>query len=384
MPAANVDQGAAAVGRRADQPAWLDLAGLRPLCDLRPEVVSVMMPVEHEVELAPHRNEVHWREVRSALEAQGAPARVLEEIDAEIPTVHQRGAHLAAIGDGDGLALLEVWASGPSQEVATVQPVAQLGPVVAHRQDTPPYMLVTVDRGGADLSYVEHDVRRSAGSVGPERRVLHKIRDAGWSQRRIQQRADESWEHNARKVADVVDGWVKRFEPPVVMVAGDVRARSMLDHHVGEPARGRLVPIGGSRAEGAAPVDEHDMTQVLDRLVRNRTAASLERFRAEAGVAERACTGVPAVLDALRQHQVDTLLVALDTPWTRAWTSVGDPASAAEHADTLRDLGRHAPIEADAGQVALRAAIATGADICCVPSGQVPDGIGAILRWPEG
>jgi hypothetical protein len=384
MDSSVADQLSSLVDAGPTAPGWLDLRSLEGLCRLSGDVVTVVLPIDHDVELAPHRNEVRWRDVRDLLGEQGAPAIVLDQIGEAVPTAHQEGACLATVGTADGLARLEMWPDGPEEPTAVVASIAWLGPTLAHRQARPPYLLVLVDRAGADLAYVAHDVQRASGSVEPERRVLQKIRGAGWSQRRIQQRAEDSWEQNARKVADEVDRWVTRYRPPLVLLAGDVRARTLLDDHLGDEARKLLVEISGSRADDGAPrANEEELTALLDGLGDARTAALLERLEAEAGVAERSCAGLDAVFAALREHRVDTLLVDLEADWPTAWTSTEDPTLVATDEPALRDLGDQRPVSSDAAQIAVRAAIATGAEVWCVPGGRLPTGVAALLRWAE-
>ena len=59
-----------------------------------------------------------------------------------------------------------------------------------------------------------------------------------------------------------------------------------------------------------------------------------------------------------------------------------DPTAIGLRADEMAALGVDEPVEAPLVDVAVRAALGTGAGIRVVPAGQAPtDGRGAILRW---
>jgi len=77
--------------------------------------------------------------------------------------------------------------------------------LLAWTQERPPYVDVVVDRSGADLTFC-------AGAAEPVHRTsvlgsddeIERNAPGGWSQPRYQQRAEDSWRHNAGQVADAV------------------------------------------------------------------------------------------------------------------------------------------------------------------------------------
>src|SRR5665647_2404807 len=81
--------------------------------------------------------------------------------------------------------------------------------------------------------------------------VLHKVRAGGWSHRRMQSRAEDSWERNAEAVAAELDRAVVEHRPELVLITGDVRAVAMIREELGRPTADLLVEVpGGSRADG--------------------------------------------------------------------------------------------------------------------------------------
>ncbi|MEU9047785.1 MULTISPECIES: hypothetical protein [unclassified Kitasatospora] len=73
---------------------------------------------------------------------------------------------------------------------------------------------------------------------------------------RYQHRAEDSWEHNAVKVAEALGTALAEVDAHVLMLVGDVRARQYLTKHL--PSRVRrdvsIRPVSGSRSpDGAWP-----------------------------------------------------------------------------------------------------------------------------------
>src|SRR5205823_13146585 len=103
-------------------------------------------------------------------------------------------------------------------------PLPSLARVLAWRQAAPPYVTVLADRRGADIVAVRRErppiVLETVGEDYP----LRKVQAGGWSHRRYQQRAENTWEHNAKNVATEVTRLAERVDARIVIVAGDVRA----------------------------------------------------------------------------------------------------------------------------------------------------------------
>jgi hypothetical protein len=97
-----------------------------------------------------------------------------------------------------------------------------------------------------------------------------------------------------------------------------------------------------------------------------------------------AVAGIAGTVAALRQAQVEHLLI-VDDPSSdaRAWTGP-DPVHLALSADELTGLGVADPVEDRLDAALIRAAAGTDATIVTLAPGQLdlPDGIGATLRYP--
>ncbi|GAA3622877.1 hypothetical protein GCM10022200_01320 [Microbacterium awajiense] len=273
--------------------------------------------------------------------------------------------------------------------------VPRIVPLLRHRADDMRYLVVETSRDGADLRL------ERVGRVHPDTETevegqdyyLTKVRQGGWSQRRYQASAEETWKHNQSDVADAVDEIVRERHPAFIVVAGDVRARQLLLERVSGGARQLVVDVDvHTRADGAddSAIDE----AIVDKLEQlARTAIADATDRAAAGDGASGAHGTADVIHALQQGQVETLLldaalldedseasvVALDdAPWL---TTADAAVSGAGEVGTV-------PL----AEGLARAAVLTGAEVMVVERDE-PDGEArdprpaqepiAVLRWPE-
>src|SRR6185312_12654369 len=165
---------------------------------------------------------------------------------------------------------------------------------------------------GADVSV--HGPRGTESeTVQGDDTEVHKVKVGGWAQDRYQNRSENLWEANARQVAEVVDSGVKRVAAQVVVVTGDVRARTALVDSLGEHARSLVVQLeGGTRHEGG---DEEKLRAEVEEAVARVGEA---RGRAASGVGDvLAVAGLSDTVGALRAAAVETLLI-VDDPSSNA------------------------------------------------------------------
>ena len=347
--------------------------------------VSVYLTTEAGIENAAQRSELRWKDLRRDLASQGAPPPILEAIEPLVPEAHLHGGCLAVVANlADGILHVEHGPEALSTDVAAWAPLPRLVPLLRWRQTLLPHMIVLVDRTGADLIGVARDradVVRTAEGQDDE---IRKSAPGGWSQRRYQQRAEDSWEHNADAVAREVARTAVRLRPELILVSGDVRALQYLGEAMPKEWRDAYVEIeGGGRAPDGS--EEHLRERIdaqVGRLANDRTEAVMERFREELGQADLACQGAGPTLRALAAAQVEVLLVD-DRPEDdrTAWFGP-EPAHVAADPSTLQVVGVDRPQEARLVDAALRAALGTGAAILVTPPvGGPAEGLGAILRW---
>jgi hypothetical protein len=344
-------------------------------------------------ELGPKEVAGRWRALRDSLAEQGADATTLDAMEAvagrhtEVPGPHGQ----VIVGGGGELRLDTVLPAPPRRETARWAPLPHLMPMVAQLGPVVPYVVVLVDRVGADVTV--HGPRGDwSAEVEGEEFGVHKVRVGGWAQLRYQHRAENLWEANARLVAETVETGVRRVAAQVVVVAGDVRARAALVDSLGEHARSLVVQLEtGGRAEG---VDEQKQRAEIDEAVARVAAAQdqqvIDRFaealgRAASGVGDiLAAAGLTDTVAALRAAQADTLLVVDDSSSDApAWIGP-EPVHLALSAEELTELGVSEPVPDRLDAALVRAAAGTDAAIVTLAPGQLQltHGLGATLRYP--
>jgi hypothetical protein len=350
----------------------------------RPPFVSVYLRSDTASEDGRQQLGTEWDRRRGDLAAQGASEHLLDAIDAVISD-HRRSGGLAVLADGDGDILYRALPEAPRDESAHLGPLPRVGPLLAEARAMTPHVIVLVDRLGADIVAVVDGEREDLGAVVGDADPLHKVPGGGWSHRRYQQRAENTWEHNAAGVATEVAERARAIDAVVVVAAGDERALGFLDKHLPDDVRARLhVSSHGGRAAG---VDEEPLLKEVRHVVADadarRTVEALERFGELRGRGGAVADGPGETFGALREALVDRLLLHTDTGDDRtAWFSASAPTLVALEARTLRDLGVE-PVEDRLADVAIWSAVGSGGSVQLVPAHgpSTPlEGIGARLR----
>jgi hypothetical protein len=382
------------------------LAPLTDLDDLRPVVaglgpfLSVHLPLEPATEELATELALRWRAGRSRAADAGAPEPLLAVVDGLLDGAQRLGAGLSVIAGAGGDVHVSHTPVPPPFEVVRWEPVPSLAPLVAVRQQLQPHVVALVDRIGADLA-----VRRRAGSrnVTAEGQVaetvegddypIRKTSGGGWSQRRYQQHAEETWHHNMGEVAAELATLAERSDARVVAIGGDERAVGLVLDQLPAAVRGRARPIAATRAaDGSTAQLDDEVARVVDEWTDAQLARTLDLYEQELGQNDRATAGPRDTLAALREARVAVLLVVLDatiaTDERRAW--VGTSPDQVGSAPEELAAGQPAEVQAAARSAplvdaAVTAAVATGADVRVLPdSDRLPDGLdglGALLRW---
>jgi release factor family 2 len=345
--------------------------------------VTVYLTTEADVDNAVHRSEQRWKVLRRDLADAGSPEQALAAIDPLVPDAHLHGHTLAAVATAEGLAHVESSPERPPRDRGSWAPVPALVPILEWRQSHPPHVGVLADRAGADIFLLRHDRPDLHREAGGDDDPLHRAKPGGWSQLRYQHRAENTWEHNAEDVAAEIANLFDRARARLVVVAGDVRAVQLIREALPDRVAERLEVVDGGRSEDGS--EDEFAAAVHGRLagaVATDTVRLVEKFREELGQDDRAADGPEDTIAALVRGQVEVLLVHEDPDDTRRAFFGPDPTSIGLRPDDLAALGVDQPFEAPLADVAVRAALGTGAGIRVVPAGQAPTGgLGAILRW---
>jgi hypothetical protein len=345
-------------------------------------VATVYLTTEAGVENATIRSESRWRNLRRTLAAAGADERVLAAVDPLVGEAHRVGECLAAIAGIDGVRLRAHLPYPPARDVGRWEPLPSVVPLLEWRQSALPYVVVMTDRRGADIVAVGDGTARRDRAGGAED-PIHKAAAGGWSQRRFQQRAENTWAENAGDVAEHTRNLAERVEARLVIVAGDTRAVSLLQEALPLELRELVVRVEGGRArDGSTAEIAGEVVRALDTVVARDTVDLLRKFREERGQHDRMTDGVDDTVVALTRSQVEVLLVHDDPADEReAWFG-SEPYQVALSLEGVRALGSEQSTRARLADVLVRAALGTGASVRVVPGAGGPrDGVGAILRW---
>ena len=195
-----------------------------------------------------------------------------------------------------------------------------------------------------------------------------------------QRAAEEVWRANAKKVAHAIVGAVDDCGADIVVLAGDVRARTAVQEELSEPVLSRVVDAGGagpswtrrSPAPSSSGRDRH-LTSLVGRFDEQLTKHG------------RAVEGLEGVTDALRKGQVACLFLE-DRPDSSITLWTGPQATeVATSADSLRELGVAGPVADLADAALIRALAGTDGELVLLPpeSLRAESGAGALLRYVD-
>ncbi len=346
--------------------------------------LSLYLNTEREVVNAAPLSQQRWKTARRDLERHDVPGTILEQIETMVPDAHLHGDCLAVIADAERILHVEHGPAVDPSDRASWGPVARLLPILRWRQSQPPYVVVVIDRTGADLSAFRRGSPELHAEVEGEHDVIRKVQAGGWSQRRYQRRAEDSWHENAEQAARAVTDLADRVEPVFVAVAGDVRAVELLRESL--PKRvDELVHVVAKepprKMDEGEPIPE-DVWALMQQHVRETTERLLARFAEERGQRDRAVEGVEAAARALAQGQVEALLIGEQPDDDRSLWFGAEPTPLAPTDRELKELGVDSPEQGPARDILVRAALGTGAGIRVLDDDEaVDEGVGALLRW---
>ncbi len=322
--------------------------------------------------------------LRSATTDDPAFEAVLDELAAAIDAAFPAAEGLVAVADRSSVRLVEPLPNRPRAELVRVGWLPSLSPVFEHRQTLVAFAVVITDRHGADLYWSAEDESTTVVTVPEADGPITKVAVGGWSQRRFQQRAENTWEHTAHDVADALVALAQTTRPRTILLGGDLRMAHLVRDRLPADLAALVREISGGRsADGSQSHRDAQVGRWVATAVAEDTVEVLRTFERERGQHDRAADGVAQTLAALRESRVDVLCIHDDPADLRTAWFVGDDATlVATGPDELHALGAASPRDARLVDVAARAAIGSGAAIRIIPaSSPVSDGIGAILRW---
>jgi len=327
---------------------------LRALVERPGPFITALIPAKSDVFGAAERMITQAKTaLRDAPDAWADDIEVMKEEIAGL--AHGDGAAIIAIRPLGGPSFYEFVddaVHGPSMSIG---PLPRLAPLIEARQRTIAHVVVETDLAGATITAFDGGDVTIREEVEGNTDVIHRGHPGGWSQRRFQQRTENSWDENARDVADAVHDVATAVDARLVLIAGPTRASTMLvslleslDLPVHLLEAGSVDGIADEIVRRVADVQASDTKAVLDE--------AKERI-------EHRAVSAAHVTSALSKGRVRTLLVH----------DAGDEIGTTES----DDIG-----DARLVDRCIAEALTTDAEIRVVPRvALLDDDVAAILRW---
>lgn len=373
----------------------MHLSLLQPIIDRPGPWASVYAEVPHSTEDAAKQRELSADAAARQLAEQGADRATCDAVREALAGFRADGDTAAPAGRAvfatDGEVVLDTPLAGrPAQPFADWSPLPRITPWAEAAADNAGCLVVYVDRMGANFELHDDRGGTEAGQVDGVDWPIHRTATADWSERHFQTAVENTWEQNAGEIAEAAQRVFASSGAKVMLLAGDPRERRSIHEKLPEQLRSVTYESdhGGRAAGSDSTALARDIAHVRAAHERDHVADVLDRFRAGAGVGGTdpayAATGVPALVEAAREHRIDTLII---TPGgadagREVWVGPGADQLAIRNSE-LQYLGETNPSAARADDALLRSAAANGAEAVVVrdPAEAPTGGLGAILRW---
>ncbi|MDT0444436.1 baeRF2 domain-containing protein [Streptomyces johnsoniae] len=377
----------------------MNLGFLNPLLHRPGPWASVYMDTSAIAEDAVAVQELQARDAGDRLAGLGADEATCHAVYGALAGASRDDAGRAVFAT-DGEVVLDVPLASPPPAPPTADwaVLPRLAPLLEYGGE-PACLVAFVDRKGADLQLRGgHGRPRPAGEVTGQQWPLHRTGRDDWSERHFQLAVENTWEENAALIARTLADEAGRTEAEILVLAGDPRERRAVRDRLPEELRAAAVESehGGRAAGSSQELLDADVERARADRSRAHAEEALSRFRAgraPAGDRIDAAEGVPALVDAAREHRIDELLLRPGGADLHHDVWVGpEPDQLAMRRSESQYLGEPLPAAARADDALLRSAAATGAAVIGLPAGDggrrgadgaVPvGGLGALLRWP--
>jgi len=204
----------------------------------------------------------------------------------------------------------------------------------------------------------------------------------GWSQARYQRHIEKLALDHFRRVADLLDGYVRRLQSPRIVVAAAEENRADFDDVISHEVRNAIV--GWTNAEAhATPAELLEAAQpILEEWHAEQEREAAERWREEAGRGGRATAGWADTLEAASDARVELLLFE-DGADRKAWQCLRCGRVSAEGGPCPLD-GTQMEQRDDGLNLAVHQTLAHGGSVLALRHHQdlePVEGIAALLRY---
>ncbi|MEV0636635.1 Vms1/Ankzf1 family peptidyl-tRNA hydrolase [Streptomyces sp. NPDC050619] len=370
----------------------MDLAFLHPLYERAGPWASVYVDTSRHTEHTPHERHLAAVALSRDLAGQGADEETCRAVrDALEELRHSSEPHGRALFARAGEVVLDPpLARAPLADSAHWAPLPHTAPLLELAGEDPVCVVAYIDRKGADFELRSALGRQDAGTVAGRQHPVHRTSSLDWSERHFQLRVENTWEHNAAEIADALAVCQEETRADLLILVGDDRERRAVHERL--PQRLHDLVVEASHGTGSRLLDA-EVEQARAEHVRQRAERELERFLAAREPGDdgraRAVEGVPALIEAAREHRIDELLIRPDGPDAHREVWIGEePDQLAVRRTDLAILGEQHSWSARADDALIRSAVATGAPALSVTPADGPTeakapvgGLGALLRW---
>ncbi|MES5818953.1 Vms1/Ankzf1 family peptidyl-tRNA hydrolase [Streptomyces sp. RG80] len=370
----------------------MDLAFLHPLYEHPGPWASVYVDTSRHTENTAHVRHLTAEAMARELAEQGADDATCRAVRSALEDLrHSPEPHGRALFARAGEVVLDPpLARSPRGDLARWAPLPHTAPLLELAGEDPVCVVAYVDRKGADFELRTGLGRKDAGTVTGRTWPMHRTGSADWSERHFQLKVENTWEHNAAEIADALSVCQEETRADLLVLVGDDRERRTVRRRL--PERLHDLVVEAPHGTGSRLLEE-DVERARTEHVRQRAQRELERFLAarEPGADGRAgaAEGVPALVEAAREHRIDELLLHPDGPDAHRQVWIGeDPDQIAVRRTELTILGEQNSWSARADDALIRSAVATGAAALAVTPATEANGaegpvggLGALLRW---
>ncbi|MCX4830429.1 hypothetical protein OG746_16990 [Streptomyces sp. NBC_01016] len=332
----------------------MDLAFLNPLCNQPGPWASVYVDTSRHNESTPDERSLEALGVQRALAAAGADEATCHAMRAAVEDLrHSREPVGRAFFARDGEVVLDPpLSTPPGRTSARWAALPHTTPLLDLAGEDPLCLVAYVDQAGADF----------------------ELRSA---------RGEHTWEHNDGEIAGALARCQADTRADLVVLVGEDRECAAVRDRLPADLHGSVVR---ARHGAESRLLDSELEQARAQQVAQRAAHDLALFAEARGQGEAAAEGVPALVDAAREHRIAELLIRSDGPDAHREVWVGDsPDQLGVRRTDAEALGAGEVVSARADDALMRCAAASGAGALSVsgadPSAGPAGGLGALLRW---
>jgi choline dehydrogenase-like flavoprotein len=370
----------------------MELAFLSPLYEHPGSWASAYVGLSPHDEDMEHRRHLTAEAVSRSLREQGADEATCGAVYEAVEGLrHSTEPYGVALFARDGQVALRVpLTEDPPADLVHWGTLPRVTPLLDLAGEDPVALVAYIDRTGADFELRGARLTEDAGGVTGRQWPVHRAKASDWSERHFQLKVENTWEHNAREIAEALAACQDETGADLLVLCGEQRECRSVHEQLPKRLRDRAVEAEHGLGSRLLP---EELAEIRARHVRQRILAEVDRYRAARTPDEErragAVEGVPQLIEAAREHRLAELLIRPDAPDTHREVWIGeDPDQLAARRTELRNIGERQAWPARADDALVRAAVVTDAPVVSLTpvlqdTGDevAAGGLGALLRW---